>query len=215
MSLKNGQLAANSKWLPVTCLSTCVQYTPVMSLRGAADSCVLQFPKFDPVLYTPVEMMVHLSLGSNLGHREATLHDAVRALGRTPGIQVTQVSSIFETEPVGFVEQPRFCNLAAEIETALEPLELLNAVKRIEVAIGRVPTHAWGPRLIDIDIVLWGDRIVSTDTLTIPHKEFRTRAFVLIPLCEIAPDAVDPETGKTITALAQSPSLQGHVERIS
>jgi 2-amino-4-hydroxy-6-hydroxymethyldihydropteridine diphosphokinase len=105
-------------------------------------------------------------------------------------------------------------NLAAEIETAFDPLELLNAAKAIERGLGRTPTVRWGPREIDIDLVLWGSRIVETESLVLPHKEFRTRAFVLVPLAEIAPDAVDPVTGLSVRELAGRPEAQGDVTKL-
>jgi len=96
----------------------------------------------------------------------------------------------------------------------LTPLELLNAVKEIERRLGRTPTIRWGPREIDIDLVLWGSRVVETPSLILPHKEFRTRSFVLTPLAEIAPEAVDPVTGMTVRALSERPEAQGGITKL-
>lgn len=160
-------------------------------------------------------MRVYLSLGSNLGDRKANLEAALAALDGWDGVSVTKRSHFYETEPVGEVDQPEFLNMAAEIETALEPIELLNAIKAIEAELGRKPSERWGPRSIDIDMVLWGGRVVETERLALPHKEFRNRAFVLAPLAEIAPDAVDPVTGKTIVELAARPEVQGRAAKVN
>jgi 2-amino-4-hydroxy-6-hydroxymethyldihydropteridine diphosphokinase len=146
-------------------------------------------------------MRVYLSLGVNIGDRAAMLDRAVRALEDSKHIGVARCSRHHETEPVGVVDQPRFLNMAVEIETELNPLELLEVVKTLETALGRVPAERWGPRAIDIDIILMGDRVVDTPELAVPHREFRNRAFVLEPLAEIAPEAVDPVTGRTVTDL--------------
>ena len=156
---------------------------------------------------------VFLSLGSNLGDRGAKLSAALRLLDETPGVVLIQWSHCYETAPIGEPDQPIFWNLAAEIETELAPLELLNGTKGIEKRLGRETSYRWGPRNIDIDVILWGDAVVTTERLTVPHKEFRSRAFVLTPLAEIAPDAVDPETGRTVAELAASPQAQGRVEK--
>ena len=146
---------------------------------------------------------VWLSLGSNLGDRGANLVEAVTALAQCPGIDVIATSSVYETEPVGETDQPPFYNMAVEIETDLTPLELLNAVKSVETQLGRQPTYRWGPRVIDIDLILWGQRQWESEELTLPHREFRNRAFVLQPLADIASDAVDPVTGMTVAELAR------------
>jgi 2-amino-4-hydroxy-6-hydroxymethyldihydropteridine diphosphokinase len=156
-------------------------------------------------------MRVLLSLGGNVGDRLARLREAVSMLARHEGVRLKAVSSCYETEPVGVVDQPAFLNLAVEIETAFAPLELLNTVKGIERDIGRTPAKRWSPRVIDIDIILWGGRVMESEALSIPHPAFRQRLFVLTPLVEIAPDAVDPVTGKTVAALAASPEAAGGV----
>lgn len=149
-------------------------------------------------------MRAYLSIGGNLGDRAANLREAIARLDRLDGCSVGGVSQIYETEPVGDVEQPPFLNVAVEIETDFDPLELLAAVKGTEREMGRVSSARWGPRLIDIDIVLYGDRVVETAALTVPHPRFRNRAFVLRPLAEIGPDAIDPITGLTVEQLASS-----------
>lgn len=159
-------------------------------------------------------MRVLMSLGTNSGDRAANLKDALHALERVPGNSLLSVSAVYETEPVGKTDQPEFLNLAAEIETELSPLELLDTVQAIESELGRVRSEKWGPRSIDIDLILWGLRTLNTQRLTLPHPEFRKRAFVLVPLAEIAPEAVDPLTGLTIAQLAARPEAKGQVTRL-
>lgn len=149
-----------------------------------------------------------------MGDRNANLRAALRALAGLDGVTVRKVSHCYETEPMGCTDQPAFLNLAVEIGTVLEPLELLSAVKQIEGDLGRTPAHRWGPREIDIDIVLWGTKVLESDRMTLPHREFRTRAFVLKPLAEIAGDAVDPVTGATIAELAGRPEAEGAVTKL-
>lgn len=149
---------------------------------------------------------IYLSLGSNLGDRERKLQGALVALASIA--RVRTVSSIFETEPVGEKDQPAFLNLAAAVETDLRPTALLGAIKRIERDLGRTRTFRWGPRAIDIDILLYGDLQIETPSLSIPHRELANRAFVLVPLAEIAPDAIDPVSLLTVAALRdQRPDL--------
>jgi 2-amino-4-hydroxy-6-hydroxymethyldihydropteridine diphosphokinase len=151
---------------------------------------------------------VVLSLGSNLGDREGSLRAALEALSGE--LDIAAVSSLYETDPIGVTDQPAFLNLAVAGRTSKSPEDLLVAVKRIEAAVGRRPTFRWGPRVVDIDIVLYGDEIVRTPALTIPHKELARRAFVLVPMAEIVPNRVHPESGKTVARLlAEVPGRDG------
>ena len=157
---------------------------------------------------------VLLALGSNLGDREGALRAAVEAIAGVLGTRVVAVSHAYESEPWGVVDQPAFLNAAVAIETVMRPLDLLHAVKDIERRLGRAPDGVkWGPRVIDIDIVLWGDVAGSWPGLTLPHSEFRRRAFVLAPLAEIAGEARDPVTGMTVVELARRPEVEGTARR--
>lgn len=129
-----------------------------------------------------------LSLGSNLGDRAALIGEAVRRLAATPGIGVERVSGLYRTPPWGDLDQSEFLNATAAIRTTLDPHALLDACQAIEAALGRVRERRWGPRAIDIDI-LHGEGVTAADArLTLPHPWWRQRAFVLVPLAEIAPD---------------------------
>ncbi|HOV59679.1 MAG TPA: 2-amino-4-hydroxy-6-hydroxymethyldihydropteridine diphosphokinase [Candidatus Hydrogenedentes bacterium] len=145
---------------------------------------------------------VWLVLGANLGDRVATLREAVLAIAGTVGIRVLQVSGVYETPPWGYIDQPRFYNLALAIETVLAPLELLETVKRLETSLGREEGPRWGPRVIDIDLILWDGLTVRHERLELPHPRYRERAFVLWPLREIAPGVKDPVTGRSIAQMA-------------
>ncbi len=139
----------------------------------------------------------YLGFGANLGEREASINKAVVELVRTGACKITRVSSMYETEPVGIREQPDFLNAVAEIETGLEPPELLRTIRSVERKIGREKSFKWGPRIIDIDILLYGDQCVTEESLEVPHPEMHRRAFVLTPLAEIAPTVRHPKLGLT------------------
>lgn len=157
---------------------------------------------------------VYLSLGSNLEDRSANLSAALLQIGELTATQVLNVSGVYETDPVGVTDQPCFLNLAAEIETALAPLEFLNACKEIETHIGRVATRRWGPRAIDIDLILWGTMVLESAELSLPHLRYRERNFVLAPLAEIAPEVMDPVTGRSVLELARQCQATDAVRRL-
>lgn len=154
------------------------------------------------------EVAVYLGLGSNLGPREENLRQAVRLLAR--GVQWVRLSSLYETEPMGFREQPRFLNAVGSGFTRLGPLQLLTLIKGAEVALGRCPSFPNAPRPIDVDILLYGDEIIASRHLVVPHPRLAERAFVLIPLAEIAPELVPPGSERSLKGLlAEVPGKEG------
>lgn len=156
----------------------------------------------------------YLGLGSNLGDREANINRALVELVRTAGCSLIKVSSLYETKPVGITEQPDFYNIAVAIETDLAPKELLRRLKEVERKAGREKTFKWGPRVIDIDILLYDEISVAEDNLEIPHPEMQHRAFALTPLSEIAPSAKHPATGRTVRQMSEDIGSEG-VSKIS
>lgn len=153
---------------------------------------------------------VYLGLGSNLGDREAMLEQAVRAL-ESPRLHILRVSPVYETEPMDVPGQHWFLNRVAEAETDLFPVQLLHRTTKVEAQLGRRRLAPKGPRSIDIDILLFGNAVVDTPDLEIPHPRFRQRRFVLAPLADLVPDFRDPVTRKTVHELLGE--LQGQVVR--
>ena len=147
------------------------------------------------------EKTAYLGLGTNLGDREQNLVQAVNALNAGPELAVLRTSGIYETAPWGLTNQPDFLNTAAEISTTLSPRQLLDRIKDLEHQSGREAGPRFGPRLIDIDILLFGDLVVDEPDLRIPHASLHLRAFALVPLAELTPDSVHPVLGITIAKL--------------
>jgi 2-amino-4-hydroxy-6-hydroxymethyldihydropteridine diphosphokinase len=146
------------------------------------------------------EETVYFSLGSNVGDREANLRAAIAALADA-GVRVTRVSSFYETEPVDFLEQAWFLNCAVEGKTDVPAMELMRALRGIELQMGSKKPVAKGPRLIDMDILLYGSETTDTKELQVPHPRMHLRRFVLVPLAAIAPEAVHPSLKKTVKQL--------------
>jgi len=144
--------------------------------------------------------IVYIGLGSNVGDRHRNCLTAIELL-RQNGLLVARQSSMHETEPWGVTDQPEFVNMTVETETDLAPIKLLEVLKKIEKDMGRQDTMKWGPRIIDLDILLYDDIIMKTDSLTIPHSLMHERAFVLRPLSEIAGNFIHPVLKKSITDL--------------
>jgi 2-amino-4-hydroxy-6-hydroxymethyldihydropteridine diphosphokinase len=142
-----------------------------------------------------------VGLGSNLGNRQASIRAALVRLGRVPGVTSVRRSRLYETAPVHVHDQPWFVNAVAEIQTGLTPAELLAAFKQIERELGRQPTRRWGERVVDLDLLLYGDQVVQTDQLTVPHARLWERLFVVLPLAELAPDLRAPD-GRSIGEVA-------------
>ena len=150
---------------------------------------------------------VLLGLGANLGDRAANLHNAINGLGRF--LNVTALSPIYESEPMYDTDQAPFLNMAVTAETGMAPRALLDALKRLETRLGRLPTRPKGPRPIDIDILFYGDRVVRTDALQIPHPALTERAFALAPAHDIAPDWSCPATGRSVRDMLAAISPRG------
>lgn len=143
----------------------------------------------------------YLGLGSNLDDPAAQLDEARRRLGLIEGLEITCVSSYFATPPLGVLDQPWFVNAVAAIRTRLSPEQLLDALLQVENDMGRVRKQRWGPRLVDLDLLLYNNNVILTPRLQVPHPEMSKRGFVLLPLAEIAPEARHPQLQKTAAQL--------------
>ncbi|MEP0841627.1 MAG: 2-amino-4-hydroxy-6-hydroxymethyldihydropteridine diphosphokinase [Phycisphaerae bacterium] len=154
--------------------------------------------------------IAYIGLGSNLGDRRSAIETAVQRLRARSGIESVTISSVYETAAVGGPAGQRpYLNAAARAETTLSPRELLDALMAIERELGRRRRQRWGPRTIDLDLLLFDDRVIQTPELTIPHPRMHERAFVLEPLAEIAPQALHPLLGATMRQLKQSLAARG------
>ncbi len=148
-------------------------------------------------------MRAFIGLGSNLGDREANLRQALDHLARTTDTSVVRASSLYDTEPVGVEDQPHFLNAVAQLETRLTPQQLLWNLMLIERRLGRVRSQRWGPRTLDLDLLLYEDLVIDEEDLQVPHPELTKRSFVLVPLVELEPLLLHPVTGETMLALLQ------------
>lgn len=154
-------------------------------------------------------VVVLLGLGSNLDHREANLRKGVAMLARS--LEMVEGSSVYETEPWGYKGQPRYLNLVCLARTAVSPEELLRLCQETERAAGRTPTFQYGPRVLDVDILAYGERVIDTPALVVPHPRLAERRFVLVPLAEVAPGWVHPVLKSTASELLTEVEDSGEV----
>jgi len=156
-----------------------------------------------------------VGLGSNVGDRIGHCRWAIDEMGRIEGCRVERISSFYETDPVGYKDQDLFVNAVLELTSVLSPLELLDELLCIEKAMGRTRTIRWGPRIIDLDLLLFGETVMSHPRLTLPHPRMHERGFVLIPLAEIAPHAVHPVLRRSVKSLLASlPDAEKGINRL-
>jgi 2-amino-4-hydroxy-6-hydroxymethyldihydropteridine diphosphokinase len=147
---------------------------------------------------------VYLSLGSNVGSKRENIKKALRLLDNDKNIEVAHTSSLYETKPWGYIDQPNFYNCVSQINTNYEPIELLCLIKSIETKMGKIKSKKWGPRIIDIDIILFENIILNNDDLIIPHPWMEKRAFVLFPLMELNNEIMHPISKRGIAEFAEA-----------
>lgn len=158
---------------------------------------------------------VYIGLGSNLAEPRQQLREALDALARIPESRIAAVSSLYVSEPLGPPNQPRYNNAVAALDTSLAPLALLDALQTIELAQGRIrKAERWGPRTLDLDILLFGDRLIDKPRLTIPHYHLHARPFVLYPLADVAPETLQLADGRRLADLLAACPFEG-LERLA
>ena len=148
--------------------------------------------------------MIYIGIGANLGDREKTLQKATGILNAKPKIAVVAASAVYETAPIGVTDQPYFLNAVLQVHTSLSARSLLNCLLAIERKFDRIRETRWGPRTLDLDILLYGDAIINQPGLQVPHPHLHERAFVLVPLCDLKPDLKHPVLGQSIQFLTES-----------
>lgn len=156
--------------------------------------------------------IAYIGLGSNLNHKMGNLNKAVELIEKNFKIKVLKSSSVYQTEPVGVKDQPFFLNMVLKVETEISPFELLDFLQDIEKKMGRKREMKWGPRNIDLDLLLYEDQVINTSELTLPHPQMHLRKFVLIPLAEIAKDKIHPLKQQTISELLKNLKEDSKVE---
>lgn len=154
-------------------------------------------------------MIAYIAIGSNLGDRAANVRKAVLRAADEVKATLVSMSSLYETEPWGIKEQGAFVNAVMGVEIAISPAELLAHLKSVEAGMGREKAERWGPRVIDLDIIFYGGLVMDEKGLTIPHPGAHERAFVMVPLAEIAPDFIHPVIGKSVADIAKSLDSSG------
>jgi 2-amino-4-hydroxy-6-hydroxymethyldihydropteridine diphosphokinase len=162
-----------------------------------------------------IKVKAYIGLGSNLGNRLGNIRFALAAMGQMPGSSVIRMSAVYETEPLGNADQPKFLNAAVELETSLEPMVLLRSLQRVEQHMGRVRQVKWEPRVIDLDILYFGSQVIDDPDLKVPHPELSLRGFVLVPLCDLIPEFEDPVKSQKVKAMLKMiPRTRGDVKKI-
>jgi 2-amino-4-hydroxy-6-hydroxymethyldihydropteridine diphosphokinase len=168
----------------------------------------VELASLQPSSPLPAAQLCAIALGSNLGQPQQVLEAALHRLDALGGTTVTARSSLYQTAPVG-PPQPDYLNACALLETCLSPQELMAHLLAIEADFGRIRQERWGPRILDLDLILYADQVVNEPDLQLPHPRYRERAFVLVPLVEIAPHWVDPVTGATLLDLCNALDREG------
>lgn len=151
-----------------------------------------------------MDKTAYIALGTNLGRKRDNIARAIQLIAALPGVKINKSSSLYETEPWGKTDQEKFLNQVIAVETSLQPAELLRELQNIEIKMGRQRKEKWGPRIIDLDILLYGNEVMDDPHLTIPHPHLRQRLFVLVPLAEIGADLQFPEDGATVEEVLSS-----------